>query len=164
MDFTIYLHKQSACLLLVSSFQVLEGHNEVLPSLTQAKQSRFAQLFIIGQVLQHSDHLCGPPLDPLQHLHALFELGAPGQTAVLQVRPHKGRVERDNALPLPAGHPSFDAAQDTAGLLVSKSTLLAHIQLFIHQNPQVLLHRAALSEFFQSVLISGIALSQVQSV
>ena len=38
-----------------------------------------------------------------------------------------------------------------------------HVQLFIHQNPKVLLHRAALNELFsQSVDISGIALTQVQ--
>ena len=44
-------------------------------------------------------------------------------------------------------------------------TLLAHVQLFIHQDLQVLLCRAALSEFFsQSVLISEIASSQVQHI
>ena len=44
-----------------------------------------------------------------------------------------------------------------------KITLLAHVQLFIHQNPQVLLDRAALSVFFsQSVLMFRIAPAQVQ--
>jgi len=32
--------------------------------------------------------------------------------------PYKGRVEWDNSLLLPVGHPSFDAVQDIAGLLV----------------------------------------------
>ena len=44
---------------------------------------------------------------------ALFlVLGAPDLEAVLQMGPHKGRVERDNHLPVPAGHPSHDGAQD----------------------------------------------------
>ena len=46
-----------------------------------------------------------------------------------------------------------------------KCTLPAHVQLFIHQYPQVLLHRAALSLFIpQPVLIVGVALTQVQDL
>ena len=49
------------------SFQILEGHNEVSPepSLLQAKQAQFPQPLFIGEVLQHSNHLSGPPLDLL---------------------------------------------------------------------------------------------------
>lgn len=46
-------------------------------------------------------------------------LGAWDPDAVLQVGSNEGRAEADNPHPLPAGHPSFDAAQDAAGLLVS---------------------------------------------
>jgi len=56
--------------------------------------------------------------------------------------------------PSPCYHPSFDAAQDTVGLLGCTQTVLAHIQLFIHQNSQVFLCRAVLSEFF-SQSVSG---------
>ena len=35
---------------------------------------------------------------------------------VLHMGPCEGRLEGDNHLPHPAGHPSFHAAQDTAGL------------------------------------------------
>ena len=47
--------------LLVSSLQVLEGHNEVSskPSLLQAKQAQLPQPFFIGEVLQPFHHLCG---------------------------------------------------------------------------------------------------------
>jgi len=38
-------------------------------------------------------------------------------------------VDRGNHLPIPSGHLSFDAAQDTTGLMGCKSTLLAHVQL-----------------------------------
>ena len=77
--------------------------------------------------------------------------------------PHDGCLERDKHLPHPAGHPSFDEIQDTIGLPGCKSTLLAYVQLFIHQDPQVLLHRAALNEFFsQSVLIPQIARAEAQ--
>ena len=77
---------------------------------------------------------------------------------------HRSRAERENYLPHYAVCPSFDAAQDTVGPLGHKCTLLACINLFIHQNPEVLLHRAALSEFSQSAHISGIALIQMQQL
>ncbi|KAK4831203.1 hypothetical protein QYF61_016040 [Mycteria americana] len=54
-------------------------------------------------------------------------------------------------------------AQDTGGFLGCEITLLAHVQLFIHQCPQVLLGRAALNPIIpQPVLILGVALTQVQ--
>jgi len=43
-------------------------------------------------------------------------LEARGLDAVLQMGPHEGRIEGDNPLSLLAGHPSCDAAQDTADL------------------------------------------------
>ena len=57
-------------LLFICSLQVLEGHSEVSlePSLLQAKQALFPQPFFIGEVLQPSDPLSGPPLDPFQEL------------------------------------------------------------------------------------------------
>jgi len=57
----------------------------------------------------------------------------------------------------------FGAAQDMVGLLACKCTLVAHVQLFTHQYPQVLLGRAALNPFTpQPVLIVGVALTQVK--
>ena len=81
---------------------------------------------------------------------------------ILQIGPHEGKVEGNNHLPLLTGHSSFDAPQDTVGLQGCKCMLLAHVQLFVDQDPQVLLYRAALSEFSQSVLLSGITSTQVQ--
>jgi len=89
---------------------------------------------------------------------------APDLDAVLQMAPHEGWVEWDNPLPDPAGHPSADGAQDTIGLLSCKSTLLADLKSFIHQDPQVL-HRATLKGFFsQSVNISGVTPTHVQNL
>ena len=68
----------------------------------------------------------------------------------------KGRAERGNPLPLPAGHPISDAAQDTVGLLSCKSTLLAHVKLFIPQNIQ----QIALKYLCQ--LLTGICYSILQ--
>ena len=78
--------------------------------------------------------------------------------------PHKSQVEGNNHLPLPAGHTFFffNAAQNTVGLPGCKRTLLAHVQLLVCQDPQVLLHRAALKEIFPLTKIPGIALTQVQ--
>ncbi|KAK4824458.1 LOW QUALITY PROTEIN: hypothetical protein QYF61_015836 [Mycteria americana] len=86
----------------------------------------------------------------------------PELDTALQVRSHQSRVEGQNHLPQPAGHASFDAAQDTVGLLGCQRTLLAHVQLFVHQYPQVLFRRAALDHIIpQPVLILGVALTQV---
>ncbi|KAK4822945.1 hypothetical protein QYF61_023445 [Mycteria americana] len=117
------------------------------------------------EVFHPSDHFCGPPLDLLQQVHVFPVLRAPELDAVLQVGSHQSRVEGQNHLPRPAGHASFDAAQDTVGLLGCEHTVLAHVQLFTHQYPQVLLSRAALNPLIpQPVLIPGVALTQVQDL
>jgi len=61
---------------------------------------------------------------------------------------------------------SLHAVQDISGLLVCERTLLAHVQLFIHQYPQVLLGRAPLNPFIPQPLLigSGVALIQVQDL
>ena len=66
----IYPFKELTPLLFVGSLQVLKGCNEVTlqPSFLQAEQAQLPQPVFVGEVLQPSDHLCGPPLDPLQQL------------------------------------------------------------------------------------------------
>ena len=81
--------------------------------LLHIKQAQFPQPFSLGEVLQPSNHLSGPPLDSFQELCVFLVLGAPGLDAVLQMGPHKSGAEGDNHLPLPAGHPFFNAAQNT---------------------------------------------------
>jgi len=90
-------------------------------------------------------------------------LGAQDSDKVPQMGPHEGRVKGNNHFPLPTSHPFSDEAQDAVGFEGCKSTLLAHVWLFISQNPQLLLIRASLNELFtQSVHIYGIALTQVK--
>ena len=67
------------------------------------------------------------------HQPHLLMLGAPGLDTVLQMGPHKGRAEEDNH---PAGHLSFDAVQDTVGLLGHKHTLLAHVKPPVSKDPR----------------------------
>jgi len=68
----------------------------------------------------------------------------------------KCRVEEQDYLPQPAGHTSFDAAQNMVGFLGYKSTVLTHVQLVIHQYPQVLFSRTVLYPYIpQLVLIVG---------
>ncbi|NXW11080.1 T161B protein, partial [Fregetta grallaria] len=59
------------------------------------------------------DHFRGPALDLLQQVRVFLVLRVPELDAVLQVGSHQSRVEGQNPLPRPAGHASFDAAQDT---------------------------------------------------
>ena len=56
--------------------------------------------------------------------------------AVLKVRSHQLRVEGRITFLTLLAHSSFDVAQDTVGFLVCEGTLLAHIQLSIHQYPK----------------------------
>ena len=52
---------------------------------------------------------------------------------------------------------TFNQLISYTGIMGCKHALLAHVKLFIHQNPQVLLCRAALNELFSlSVLMSRI--------
>ena len=55
-------------LLLISSIQVLEDHSEVSPkpSLLHDEQAQLPSPFLMGNMIQPSDHLHGPPLDLLQ--------------------------------------------------------------------------------------------------
>ena len=66
-------------IFLRNPFQELEGCYKVSPqpSLLQTEQPQLPQPFLIGEVFQHSDQFCGPPLDPLQHFNVLLMLGAP---------------------------------------------------------------------------------------
>jgi len=111
----------------VVPLQVLEGCYKVTsqPSLLQAEQPQLSPPVLTGEALQPSDHLCGPPLDPLQHIHVLLMLGAPELDAGLQVGSHQSGAEGQNPLPQPAGHASLDAAQDTVGFLGCKHILPA---------------------------------------
>ena len=60
---------------------------------------------------------------------------------------------------------TLDATQDTVGLQGCESTLLAQVQIFTHQYPQVLLGWAVLNPFIpQTVLIVMIAPTQMQDL
>ncbi len=63
----------------------LKGHNEVSPESSLIHvEPQLPQPVFIGEVLQPSDHLRGPPVDPLQQLHVFHELGATGLDAALR--------------------------------------------------------------------------------
>ena len=66
--------------------QVLEGHCKVSsePSVLQAEEPQLSQPVFVGEVVQPSDHLCGPPLDLMQQLGVLLVLGDLELDAVLQ--------------------------------------------------------------------------------
>ena len=147
-------------IFLINPLSVLEGPKKVSlePSLLQAEQPQLSQPFLIGEVFQPSYHFCGPSLDPLQQLHIFPMLRALELDAGLQVGYHQSREEGQNPLPRPAGHAAFDAAQDMVGLLGWECTLVAHVQLFIPQYPQVLLCRATLHIHIQTFLILGTCL------
>jgi len=123
--------------VLIISLWILEGQNEVFWKLSLLQNDEQAQIpwsVFIGEVLWPSGHPCGPPLDSLQKIHIFLQLGALDLAAVLQIRPHKDRAEREDHLPHPAGHLASDAVQDTVGLLDCKCTLLAHVKFYVYSS------------------------------
>ncbi|KAK4815122.1 hypothetical protein QYF61_017397 [Mycteria americana] len=148
--------------MLCAVFNLHRNKEERNLKLTACVTKAFG-LSLKRKVFHPSDRFRGPPLDLLQQLHVLLVLRAPELGAVLQVGSHQNRAESQNHLPRPAGHAALDAAQDTVGLLGCERTLSAHVQLFIHQYPQVLLLRAALDSVIpQPVLIPAVAATQMQ--
>jgi len=92
-------------------------------------------------------------------------LRAPELAAGLQVGSQQSGVEGQNHLPRPAGHAAFGAAWDIGGCLGCECMLLAHVELLIHQYPQLLLSRAALKLFIpQPVLILRVAPTDMQDL
>ena len=61
------------------------------PSFLQAEQAQLPQPVFLGEVLQPSDHLFGPPLQP-QQLPVFLVLETPDLDAVLQMGPYKGKL------------------------------------------------------------------------
>ena len=86
-------------------------------------------------MLQPSNHLCGPPLDPLQKHHIFAVLEASDQVTVLLPGTQEGIIEGAGYLLRPPGHPSSDGAQDIIGFPGCKRTLLAHVNFFTYQDP-----------------------------
>jgi len=71
------------------------------------------QPILVGEVFHPLNHSGSPPLDALLQVPVSPVLRTPHWDAVLQVRPPQRRVREQGHLPRPAGHASFDAAQDT---------------------------------------------------
>ncbi|PKU44166.1 hypothetical protein llap_5535 [Limosa lapponica baueri] len=91
--------------------------------------------------------------------------GLQSWTQHFRVSQEQSRAEGQNHFPGPAGQASFDAAQDVAGFLGCKHTLLAHVELLVNQHTQVFLLGAALNPFSaQPVFVLEIALIQVQDL
>jgi len=90
------------------------------------------------------------PMD--QQVYASPVPRTPHLAAILQVRSHWHRVEGQSKLPWPADYTSFDTAKGTIGFMGCQSTLLAHVQLAIHQYPQALFVRAVLYSFIPWVV------------
>jgi len=125
---------------------LLSSHLRAFSSPAEQPQLRGAP----AQIVQSLHCLCVPPLDTLEQVHICPVLRTPHLDAVLQVRPHQHRAKGQGHIPQPAGHASFDAAQDMAGFLSREGTLLVHVQLPIHQDSQVLFSKAVLNPYIPS--------------
>ena len=89
-----------------------------------------SQPALAGEISIFGIVLCGLPLDELQKILISSASGTP--YVVLQVRSHQYRVDKQDRLPCPAGHTSFNAAQYAVDFVCCEGTLLAHVQVAIH--------------------------------
>ena len=124
-------------------------------------------LFLISSLNLPSSSLKLFPLDLLQQLGGLIVLVVLELDTVLQVGSHESRIEGQNHLPLPGGYTALDATQDMVGHLGCRSTLLAHVESFISQHPQILLLRAALkalNAILPLIFVSGNGLLFLRSL
>jgi len=137
--------EQTSPALSVDTFQILEESNKISPhsSSPQTKQPEFLQSLLIGHTLQALHKPCCPSLDLLQYLNVLSLLRCPKLNTVLEVRPHQCRVQGQDDFPSPAQHTIPDTSQDATGLLGHVGTLLAHIQLTVHQYTEVPFYQTA---------------------
>ena len=127
--------KKLVPLLLVSSLQVLEDRKELSlePFVLQMKQAQIPQPLLIREVLQPSiifvHLLC-------THSNSSICLLCWGPQAWVQYSRWASQGQRRGGQSLcPSGCSLVDSARYTIGLLSCKSTLMAHAQLFAHQNP-----------------------------
>lgn len=142
--------------------QLLLGTERLIESLLPF--SRAFQPVLIGEMLQPSDHLHGPCLDPLQQVHVSPVLRIQRRMQHCRWGPTRaegrGRIPPSKCCP-----PCFDAAQEIIGFLGSKPALLSHVLCLIHSQSQALLSRVALYvPIPQLVLITGSTLTQVQDL
>ncbi|KAJ7426012.1 hypothetical protein WISP_19978 [Willisornis vidua] len=136
---------------------------ETVEKCSKAKQPQVPQSLLRGLVL-HSLHQprCSS-LDPLQPLNIFRELRDPELSTILKVWPHQRRVQGKDHCPGPAGHTILDPGQDPIGLLGHLGTMLAHVELPVNPNPQVLLPLAALQPLCaQPVLLQEVVVAKGQ--
>lgn len=77
---------------------------------------------------------------------------------------NKCQVEGNNIFPSPSSYALANAAWHTVSLHCSKSAMLTHVELVIHQDPEFLFNKAsAYDAFAQSVLMHGVVPSPVQN-
>jgi len=108
-----------------------------------------------GRSIPSLESLLCPPLVALQQVHISTGCSTPGEVS-------EWRGERQDHLLCPAGDASLSAVQNTVDFLSCEGTLLAHVQLAIHQYHQVLLGLCSNPFDIQPILRVGAALTQMQ--
>ena len=118
------------------------------------EQAKLPQPVFAGEVIQPSPRVLVPFPKALHH--SCVGGSTPDGA-------YKGRVEGNNHHFALLAIPLLMQPRILLAFQAASTHLLAHVKFFICQDPQVLLHRATLKDFFfQSVCISGIAPTQMQ--
>lgn len=61
------------------------------PSFLQVEYSQDSKPFLVTEVHQALDYLCGSPVDSLQQMPVFYKMRCPETDSVLQAWPHKGK-------------------------------------------------------------------------
>ena len=107
--------KDPGSILFLPFFQIFIYIDKipVEPSFLQAKQSQLFQLFLIREMLESLNYLCGPLLDSLYRMNVSLVLGSPELDTILRVWPHQCWAEWKDCLSQSASYTTPNAAQDT---------------------------------------------------
>ena len=112
-----------------------------------SEQLQLSQLVLTGEIFHPLNHFCGSPLDVFLQVYLFSALRTPHLDTVLKELTSVEQRGRITSLDLLAMLPLKDAVS----FLGCKGTLLARIQIPIHQYPQVFFCRAVLYPYTPSV-------------
>ena len=147
-------HWEGFGFLFTPSHQVFINIDKIFPSLLFSRLNTHRSLRL-SLYKRCSSPFCGPSLESLWQVHVFLLLVSP------RLHTQVDSPVLRHYLPQPAGSTPPNATQDgVAGPLCCKGTLLAHILLHVHHDPQILLCQAAFQP--QHGLVHRVVPPQVQ--
>lgn len=108
--------KESGPIHFTPALEIFISTDKITSQLHHAEQPQVSHSFLIREILQAHNHLCGPLLNSHWKFLVSHELRSTELDKVLQMLSNVGRVEGKDNLSQSAGHALFNVLQDITGL------------------------------------------------